>query len=121
MDIGGLYLKLRQIVVEFLGHAFREGGYEHSFVTLNAVVDFAQEVVNLMERRTHFNYRVEQTRRTDNLFHYHPSAFLQLIVGRGRADVEHLWCQFFEFFEFQRAVVECGGETEAVFHKIQLA
>ena len=55
------------------------------------------------------------------MFHYHAFAFLQLIVGRSCADVEHLRSQAFEFLEFQRTVVKRRRQTEAIFHKIHLA
>ena len=52
--------------------------------------------------------------------HYHAFAFLQLIVGRSCADVEHLRSQASEFLEFQRTVVKRRRQTEAIFHKIHL-
>ena len=66
-------------------------------------------------------FRVEQPRRTDELFDDDAFSFLQLIVGRGGRHVDDLMDKAVELLEAQRPVVEGGRKPEAVLHEVGLA
>ena len=84
-------------------------------------MDFLDEVVDLVERHTHFQRRVDQPRGTNQLFDDDPFAFGQLPVGRGGADVDGRALQLLEFVECQRPVVLGRREPEAIFDQVLLA
>ncbi len=78
-------------------------------------------MVDLVQRGFHLYQRVKQTGRADNLLDHHTLALLQLVVGRGGADIYDLSGQTLEFLKPQRAVVEGRLQAEAVVDKILLA
>ena len=78
------------------------------------------QVVYLVLRRAYLNLGVQQPRRTYDLLHDDALGLVQLVVGRGSADVYNLVNHLLELVECQRAVVEGGGQTEAVLHKVLL-
>ena len=71
--------------------------------------------------RAHLDGRVEQARRADQLLHHHALALLQLEVGRGGAHIDGLADHTLELVVLERAVVEGGGQSEAVLHEGHLA
>ena len=48
VDVCCLYIEFLEVVVEFLGHAFGEGGDEHSFVAFAPQLYLLQKVIDLM-------------------------------------------------------------------------
>ena len=121
MDITASHAHLREIFLEFLGHPLGQSGHEDSLVELLSFADLFEEIVDLVLDRTHFDRRVEQTCRTHNLLYHKTFRFFELIVGRRRADEHLLACNGLEFIEFQRSVVCCRREAEAVFDEHLLA
>ncbi len=116
-----MYAQTNEIVVQFLGHSLGQGGHKHTLVAFLAQCYLFYEVVNLVERRTHADKRVEQAGRSDKLFDHYAFAALQLVVGRSGAYIHQLRRECLEFLEFQRTVVERCRKPEAVFHQILLA
>ena len=55
------------------------------------------------------------------MLHHHTLALLQLVVGRGRADVDGLANHALELVVLERTVVEGGGQSEAVLHEGHLS
>ncbi len=90
MDICRLYLQLLQIVVQLLGHTFGKGGYQHALPFLAPKLYLLKQMVNLMLRRLHLDYRVEQAGGAYNLFNHDPFAFFKLVIGRCGTYINHL-------------------------------
>ena len=80
-----------------------------------------QQVVNLAFHRPHFDWRIDQTRRPDDLLHHHTRRFGELIWPRRSRDVDHLVHAMFEFFKRERSVVEGRRQAEPVFDERFLA
>ena len=53
--------------------------------------------------------------------HEHTFRLFQFLVAGSGADVYHLRSESFEFLEFERSVVDGGGEPESILHEIHLA
>ena len=83
--------------------------------------DFIQQVIYLVLARTYFNLRIQQARRTDELFYHYALSLSQFIIGRGGTDVDSLMNQTVELLERQRTVVEGGRQSETIFHEVLLS
>ena len=58
MDVARLDFQAIEIGIQLLGHAFGQSGYEHTLVLLHHLMNLINEVVNLIQARTHLNQRV---------------------------------------------------------------
>ena len=121
VDVGRLYFHFGEVLVQFLRHALCEGCHQSALAAFDAGLYFLHEVVDLVERRLYLYQRVEKSGGAYHLFGHHTLAPFKLIVGRCGAHIYHLPCYCLEFLEFQRPVVQCGRQAEAVFHKVDLA
>ena len=86
MDIGGLDAVSPQVLVQFLRHPFGQGGHEHSFVAMDACPDLVHQVVHLVLRRTHFDLRIQQSCRSDQLVYHDTFRAVQFILVRRGGD-----------------------------------
>ena len=116
MDIGGTHPVVQQVLAEFLGHAFGEGGHEDAFTTMAAGEDLVHQVVNLVLALSDFNFRIQKACGPDDLFHHDTFCFSQFVIGRCGTDIDDLIDHLMELIESQRTVVEGGRQTETVFH-----
>ena len=121
MDVSSLNAIAKQILRHFLGHSFRERDDQHTFLPFDAPLNLFHEVVHLIFRRTNLDEGVEQTRRSDDLFHDNAFALLNFIVRRSCADVYNLVRHLLKLLEFQRSVVLRSRQTEAIIHESRLA
>ena len=78
------------------------------------------QVVNLVFRRTNLNLGVQQSCGAYQLFYNDTFCFVQLIIGWGSTDIDHLIGHLLEFLESQGTVVEGCRQSEAEFHQISL-
>ena len=72
-----------------------------------------QQVFDLALRWPHFDNRIQQPGRANDLLH-HLLGLFELIFARRRADVDGLLHDFGELIELQRAVVQRAGQPETV-------
>ena len=105
---------------KILRHLFCERCDKHSFVPFGAQTYFAGKIVDLPLCRAHLHLRIEQPRRADDLLDYILRNALFVFL-RCRADIYRSAALFVEFIEGERAVVICGGQAEAVIHKVLFA
>jgi hypothetical protein len=81
---------------------------------VRVAADLLEQVINLIAGGANLNLRIEQPRRTDDLFDHYTGALVQLVLpGRG-ADVDDLVDQLFELLKAQRSVLQRRRESEAV-------
>ena len=111
---------LQEVVRQVLGHLLGERGDEHALVLLDAVVDLAQQVVDLAGGRLHDDLGVHQAGRPDDLLD-HPVGDRQLVVAGGGRQVDRLADPLDELLPPQRAVVGRARQPEAVVHQRALA
>ena len=121
MYICGIDSPLQQMFVELFGHSLRQSGYQSALPCLYALSYLLHQVVYLIKCRTDLNFRIEKACRSDHLLHKHSFGLLQLIISGSCADIDGLRRQTLELFEFQGSVVQCGRQTETIFHQIDLA
>ena len=119
VDVCCLDAELEQVLVQLLCHALGESGDKRALAALYAQVYLLEQVVNLVERRAYLYDGVEKACGAD-LLHDYALAALQLVVGRGGADIDHLIGQCLELLELEGAVVECGLEAESVVDEVDL-
>ena len=107
-----------EIFIELFGHSFGQGRHQHPLVRFGADFDLLDQVVDLVQRRTHLHRRIDQPGRADKLFDHRTLRFDQLVVGRRGAHIDHLIFERFEFVELQRSVVQRGRQPVAVIDQV---
>ncbi len=120
MQITDLDAYFFEVIGQIFGHLLGERRDEHPLVALDTRMDLADQVVDLPFGLAHFDNRVEQAGRTDDLFH-HRRAVLDLVRSRSRRDIDQLIGFLFELVELQRTVVERRRQTESVIDQHVLA
>ena len=111
---------LGQVVGQILRHFFGQGGDQHLVVSVSLLADLADQVVDLSFHGAHVDFRIQKARGADDLLGAQKLVLL-LIGAGGGGDKQHLVYMSLEFRELQRAVVQRGGQTEAVAHQGLLA
>ncbi len=84
------------------------------------LADLADQVVHLPFDRADFHLRVDQPGRADDLLDHLVGVLHLVRAGRGRG-VDGVAHVLLEFVELERAVIQGGGQAEAVFHQRLLA
>ena len=112
---------VQQVFGQLLGHTFGQCGDQDTFFALGALQDFVQKVVNLVFAGAHIDFRIEQSRGTNDLFYHDPFGLLQLIVGRGGRYVDGLMEHVVELFKAQWAIVKRRRQAESILYEILLA
>src|SRR5205814_8045093 len=84
------------------------------FAFFGADLYFAQQVRDLALVWFDFDDGIDQAGGTDDLLDDLTPGFFEFVFAGGGGDEDGLVPHFFELFEFERAVVEGGGEAEAV-------
>ena len=113
MQVAHLHACFRQEIGEILRHFLRECRDEDALVDLLPLMDLAQEVIHLSFDGTHFDGRIQEPRRADDLLgqiclHAH------FIRPRRRRDVDDLIDALGEFVKRQRTVVQRRRQAEAI-------
>ena len=108
MYVSGLYAHPEHKLVKFFGHTLGKRGNKHTFAALDAQLYLLHQIVDLVETRTHVNYRVKESGRTYKLLHDYTVTLFKLVIGGSGRYIDSLLGQRLEFVEFQRAVVERG-------------
>ena len=110
-----------QVFGEVLGHALGEHGDQGAVALLRRFADFAEHVVDLALGRADLDRRVDQAGGADDLFGEDAAGLFHFpAAGRG-GDGDGLRAHGVPFLEAQRAVVDAGGQAEAVFGQRRLA
>ena len=86
-----------------------------------ADADLVQQIVHLAAHRPHFDLRIDETRRTNDLLDDRAFRQPQLDLARRRGDVERARRQRQELVEHQRPVVERARQAEPVVDQRELA
>src|ERR1039457_6666863 len=121
VEVAHAHAELEVVVRQVLGHALRERRDERSLALGRPLLHARQEIVHLPLYGLHFDGRVEEARRPEELLD-DLSARLRELVGGGSGRHEETLARALEPFpELQRAVVEGGREPEAVLHERALA
>ena len=68
MDVSRSDIMVQQVFGKLLGHTLGQCRHEDTLFFLGTDNDFVHKVVYLIFRRTHLNLRIEQSRRTNELF-----------------------------------------------------
>ena len=106
---------------QVLGHLLGQHGDQGAVAALRHRAALGDHVVDLAARRAHLHRRVDQAGRADHLLGEDAAGLLQLpVAGRGR-DEDGLRPHRVPLLELQRAVVDAGGQAEAVFGQRELA
>jgi hypothetical protein len=115
VEVANVDADIAEVIGEFLGGAFGEGGDEDAFVLFDAFAGLLDEVVDLAPEGFDSDLRIDKASGTDDEFSdLIPGPFQFAGAGSG-AYVEGVVLEGLEFGEAEGAVVEGAGETEAVF------
>ena len=108
--------ELAVIVREILRHALRQRGAEDALVLRRAIANLGEQIVDLARDGAHFDVRVHQTGRPNDLFDEDALRLFDLVFAGRRRDVKKATMNVaFELVEFERAVVERARKAESVF------
>ena len=121
MDVTASHTHAGEVFLQLLGHPFGEGRDKYPLVELCTHADLLKQIVDLVFCRTHLDRRVEKSGRTNDLLDDKAFRFLELIVGRCRADEYLLTCNRFKLIEFQWPVVGCSRKSESIIDQYGLA
>ena len=109
-----------QIFGEIFRHALGQYSDERAISLQRHGADLAEQIIHLCTGGADIDFGVDQSCRPDDLFDEDAAgAFHFPIPGRGR-DMHRLRPHRFPFLEPERAVIEAGGQAEAVFCKRRL-
>ena len=111
---------LEQIVRKVFGHLLRQRRDQHAVAAVDRELDLVHEVVDLVLRWPHFDDRIDEARRPDDLFH-HLRRALDLVVRRRRAHEDALVDVLVELLEGQWPVIDGARQPEAKLHERILA
>ena len=120
MKVSDFNARFLKIFRQILGHPFGQGGHENTLVFGDAVADLRRQVVDLSLDGTNLDFRIEKPRGTDDLFGDAGMA-IQLIIAGSGGNIDDLIDLLLKFLEFQRAVIQRRGQTEAVIDEDFLA
>ena len=116
MQVFDLDAAFQQIIGKVLGHLLGERGDERTFVPGHTILDFGQKIVDLPFHGPYVDLRINKACRTDDLFH-HTITQTQFVIARRRGQIYGLADALQKFRPFERTIVHCGGQTEAVLHQ----
>ena len=120
VHIAHLDARRLEIGGEVLRHALGQGGHQYPLVPGGAVVDLADQVVDLPLHRADLHLRIQQARGADDLLHDLAGTGAFVVPGGG-GDIHHLVYSLFKLLKFQRAVIIGAGQAEAVVHQSGLS
>ena len=121
MHVAALHADLGIVFRQVFRHAFGQRCHEHAFALLGAGANLVQQVVNLSLDGTYLDLGIDQACRPDDLLHYHPRRFRQLIRPRRGRNVDELIGAVLKFCKRQGTVIQRRGHAKAVFDKGFLA
>ena len=116
---------LVHVLGQLLGHLLGERGDERAVALLRRLLHLVDAVVDLvgvvLVDGADLDRRVDQVGRADDLFGEDATGLVELPRARRCRDVYGLRAHLLPLVEFERAVVEAAGQTEAVFGQGELA
>ena len=113
VQIAYLHARFRQEIGEVFRHLLRECRDEDALMDFLPLVNFSQEVVHLSFDGTHFDGRIQEPRRANDLL-CQIRLDAHFIRPRRRRDVDDLIDALGEFVKCQRTVVQRGRQTETI-------
>ena len=122
MEVFGADVCFDEKFREVLRHLLGERRDEYAVAVLDDFFDAVQEYVHLALDREQFDFRVQKSGRSVDLFGHDTASLFQFVIAGGCTHKKHLLrVHVFEFCEVHRAVVESAGEAEPVLHECGLA
>ncbi len=109
------------IASQFLGELLRQNRHQHAVTLGDTFANFGQQVIDLSRCASHFDNRIDEARRTNDLLSHLSARFLQLVFARSCRNVDGLVQAAFPLFKVQRTVIERGRKAEPVIHKVHLS
>src|SRR5580704_6900382 len=112
MQVTAFHADFAEILGEILGHAFSKRGDQDALALLGAGADFLQQIVHLPLHRAHLDFRIDQARGTDHLFHYDSRRARQFVGTGSCRDIDHLIGAMLELLEIERAIIQSRGHAK---------
>ena len=106
---------LVEILGQRLGHLLGERRHQHALALLRAVAAFRHEVVDLVLDRPDDADGIDEAGRAHHLLDEDAAGAAPSPTGPGVAETQIVWPRIrVPFLEFERPVVDAGGQAEAV-------
>ena len=102
-----------QIGREVFGNFFSEGCNKCPFIPFGSLANFFYQIVDLVFQRTNFYGWINDARGANDLLDGFATLF-EFVGARGGGEKDDLIGDIDEFIEIHGAVIECGGESEAM-------
>ena len=113
VQVADLDALLGEIIREVFGHALGQHRYQHAAGFCDDEANLREQIIHLPLDRPDFGDGVDQPRGADDLFGEHAAGAFHLPGAGGGADEDGLRAKPLPFIEFERAVVDAGGQAEA--------
>ena len=105
-----------EVIGQIFRHFLGQGGHQAALALGDLGVDLADQIVDLTLHRANEDFRVQQTRGPDDLFHHLPRP-LPLVITGGGGDIDPLVDSVRKLLKFQGPVIKGRGQAEAVIHQ----
>ncbi len=113
MHVADANAVLVHVFGQVFGHTFRQHCDERAVTLLRNLAHFIQEVVDLRFCRTHFNDRIDQARRANDLLGKRAAGLLEFPARGSGGNEDRLRAHRIPLFEAERAIVHAGRQAEA--------
>ena len=113
MQISHTNARVFQIIGQIFCHFDRQRCDQYALFSRCPRVDFANQIINLPFNRPDKNFRVEQSGRTNELFHNLAGTTL-FKVGWRCADVNHLMDALLKLCKIERPIIQRRRQAESV-------
>ena len=121
VHVANPHAHLLQVIGEIFRHPLGESRDEHPLAFPLAEANLVEEIVHLAAHRTHFDFRIDEAGRPNDLLDNRSFGEPQLGLTRRRGDVERARSQRKELVEHQRPVVQRARQAESVIDQRELA
>ena len=116
MQVFDFNATLQKIIGKIFGHLLGQRSHQRTFITSHTILDFSKQIIDLPVNRTHIDLRINQSRRSDDLFD-HTITQTKFIIARCGGKINRLADAFKEFRPFEWTIIHCRRQTEPVFHQ----
>ncbi len=106
-----------EVFGEILGHTLGQTGSEHAESLPYHFSHRTNEIIHLVNRRTHLHRRINQSCRANNLLHHHAATVCQFIRPRRGRDMDQLRGYLLKLFKTEWPVVQRRRQAKTIIHQ----
>ena len=120
MQVFDLHSPFTQVGCQIFSHLLGESCDQNTLVTLGALLDLLEQVINLTLSRFNNNFGIHKASRTNDLFDY-TIRTLQFILPGSCRKIDGLTNTLRKLIPFQRTIIHRGRKAETIIHQSALS